>query len=727
MNAPTPEFAPLAARRKAPSAARVCFILLVACVPAAMLAVLLLPASARARLAAQWPAAYEFYKSIAPAFPSWLEYFAVQTLLAAIAVVGAWHLLSRRPRLSRRHLFAALVGAYALWSAISYFWSAWPYGTRAWVIRELPFWFLAVVAMLTCRTERRWLTMARVFLAAVLAQALVAAIVLPHVARVHRWTLTGAFLRTPLFFQNKNFSCAILLTGAYLTVALVLRHIVAGRRNRALVVAGGIVALGLLGFVFVVAGALAGWVALLVSAPAYALCVLPIRRKGLIAGAAAGVVCVGMLAVLVIGPLRERAEAWALDPENTANLRVIDWAAGARAFSRRPLAGWGVGTWPAIFPRFAPSLASLMPQTAGTRPTHPHNEFVRVATDLGAVGLLLYLGILAYAFGISYRTLRSKPLQTRLPGFALWAGALAFLVQTLFGKAPAGWCFSALYWILLGVLASTVWWDAETTPPAEERGSRMPAAGWPVMVLVLAAVLWGWWSWGVGAYRSTVKMRLAEEAHQWMAQHVDGAAARLPDLVENLELARPRSLHPSVMLYYDYLVGGTLVRLGRWEEGARYLEDHVDRWAPGMLKTDLMLAACYARLGRPGRAADRSRRYIVWNPYKLEGYLYLARFDPPGAASLLSEQLYEREGFGDAGKVMALLQLEATLGAWDKVQKLVRDASRANNLKPDGVVRMLADRLRQDGRQEALEGLEAAFPEVLSASTNQQGLPAGRP
>ena len=682
------------------SADRLCFILLAACVPASMLLVL----TPVEHLARQQSALWDFYKGIAPAYPDWLEYFAVQTLAAAVAVCGAWGLLTHR--VQRPRAFAMLLGAFALWSAASYFWSVWPYGTRAGVVRDLPFWLLAVAASLVFRSERRWLTLARVFLAAALVQAAVASIAVAHLAHVNHLPFTTAFYQDPVFYQNKNYSCAILLTAIYIAVGLAVRRARAGGWWPA--AAGGLAAVALLGFLFAVAGALAGWVALAVSAPAYALCLLPVKRKGLIVAAAAGLAVLVLLGALSVGSVRQGAVKWATDPRGTANLRVSDWSAGLSAFAARPVAGWGVSTWPCVFPRFAPPMASRMPQTATTRPEHPHNEFVRVAANLGIVGLLLYAGLLAVVFGASFRALMKRPLETRLVGCALWAGALAFLVQTLFGNETMGWCFSANYWLLLGVLASAAWWREGEGPSA-----RMTAGGLVVLALAAAVVAWGWWSWGVGSYRSMVNHRMAEEANQWLGAHPEQPAAKLATLQDALELARPRSLQPATMLYYDYVVGGTMARLGQWEQAARYLEDNVERWAPGMLQSDLWLAVCYANTGQLGPARDHALRYVAENPYKLDGYTRLADLDPAQAASLLEGELYEREGVGDPDKVMTLLQFYAELGAWDRARALVQEAARANHVEPATIVQALAELLVQGGRPEALPALRAAFPGML--------------
>ena len=90
-------------------------------------------------------------------------------------------------------------------------------------------------------------------------------------AQANHCTLTTAFLQMPLFFQNKNYSCAFMLTAIYVTVGLWSAGARGEAREAGAGVAGGLAAVALLGFLFVVAGALAGWVALMVTAPAFAL------------------------------------------------------------------------------------------------------------------------------------------------------------------------------------------------------------------------------------------------------------------------------------------------------------------------------------------------------------------------------------------------------------------------------------------------------------------------
>ncbi|MCK4376315.1 MAG: O-antigen ligase family protein, partial [Candidatus Brocadiae bacterium] len=399
----------------------------------------------------------------------------MQTLAALICVGAALHWAGRRPwprrpSLNWRHVFPLLVGAYAAWSALTYLWSAWPYGTRAYLIRELPFYVLCVTAMLLCGRPQRWLTVAKVFVVAAFAEAVLQSALIfymvPHTEPEagRELTLGFVFLKNAVFYSNRNFACAILLTGAFIAVGFLIHSVGellhrgaeggSGRRWRAFTVVAVPVALIAFGFVFVVADSLAGYVAAAIALVAYVLCILPIKRKGLIVLILIAATGTAMMAVVASDRLWRKSLRAALSPRRTTHLRVVDWLAAAELYMRRPVHGWGMGTFPATYARFHPALARKLPFTGDKQTTHPHNEFVRIAAEQGMIGLLLYAGILIYAFSVSYVALRDRPARERLVGYALWAGTLTFVVQGTFGKAPMNWSFAANYWILLGVLAS---------------------------------------------------------------------------------------------------------------------------------------------------------------------------------------------------------------------------------------------------------------------------------
>ncbi len=806
--------------------ARLCYVLLVACVPASMLCAVWLPRSVQAFLSRMAPGLASFVVSITPHYPSWSQYFCVQTLAALIAVCAALYWVSggeirlTRRVLTWRHVFPALVGGYALWAALSYLWSAWPYATRSYVIRELPFYFLCLVAMLTCAKEQRWLALARVFviaafiqavlqtcviwdtasadaelramflrgslsstygllavgagalllclcsagamlrskearrassarlfLAAACLTALTLAVVIAGIVRAYGRPLRVAFKKQATFYSNPNFSSAILLTGSLVAVGFLLHACLRLMRARcagddgpgssdvrsAFVVVASVVAVALFAFVLLAARSLAGAVAAAVAGVAYVICILPVRKKHLIASALVAVGVAAVLLVLGSEGLRRQAFRRALDPRSTAHLRVIDWLAAGELFAHRPLTGWGMGTWPATYSRFKAPLAAKLPFTRDVRPTHPHNEFVRVVTDLGTVGLVLYVGILAFAFSVSYIGLRDKPLKLRLIGYAIWAGVLAFTAQGMFGKAPMDWSFSTNYWVLVGVLASASHWlgRAEASEPRQDKVGIAPT-GWLILCIVVVATGWAWWTWAVGAYKSTLHLKTAYSHQRQMHLRVRGRA-HFSQFKSESAKARPRCLWPDVMLYHDYLTGWFLKSHREWTRAARQLEQ-LQETAPELLNTRLFLAECYLHMDRQTEAVAHLTEFLRRNPYRPEAYSLLAAISPDAATDALERHVVSRltrkedqvvEDYPTAEEVRLLLNFYVTTDQWQRARVFVKKsrdfyatAQVRHKVDVYRQLRRLAKSYRTRGQQQLAGDVEAAFPEAFREGAN---------
>ncbi len=752
------------------SAAKLCYGLLLACIPASMLLVVGLPASLAQPLHAEHPSLAGFLDAyILPRMPSWPQYLAVQTLAALIAGCGLLYGLGGESalvwkRLGQRVLFTALVAGYAAWAGLSYLWSAWPYGTRGYFIRELPFYFLCLAAAFLCAREERWLTYAKVFATAAFAEAALQGILVVQAAHGTGQTFRQAFQDSALFYSNVNAACAVVLTGSFIVVGFAINNIVEAVRKRGPVPSSTIllwtaapIALAAFGFIVIAAGSLAGYLAAGLGAFAYALCVLPLRRRwpAVLAVGAVGAACI--VAIIASDALWVKSLRFVLAPERTTSLRVVDWIACKELYLRRPVQGWGMGTFPATYAQFQPPLARRLPFTQGLRTTHPHSEFARIAADQGLVGLALYAAILIYAFTVSYRALRRRALKTRLVGYALWAGGLAFVVHCTFGREPMMWSFSANYWLLLGVLASAAYWPsgeapAPARPAAEERLKPEPAA-WAVWALAAASLAWAWWTWGVGGYESIVALNRSTAAQLQM--HVPGKAqAEFREFRQALDEARPRCLWTEEILYGDYVIGWFETAHSEWTKGAQQLEK-VLMVAPDFLDSRLFLAECYMGMGQPGDAMVQVEGYLAQNPYllddgptpgsspaqvdeylrrdaaKVTGYDVVASLAGLDAATrVLEEHVVSRlalpkdwvvEDYATPREVRKLLDFYAQGGRWDKARALAAQVEgffrttqvrRAYDVRQQ--VRLLARTYAVTGRQPLARELEAALPEAFA-------------
>jgi O-antigen ligase len=706
------------------SLATVCYLLLVACFPASMVVVVWLSPGAQDWMVKHVPGLQGLmFRYIYPYLPSWPQYFAVQTLTAAIVVCGTAFALGRpgRPAGPRRRgywVFPALVGAYAASAGLSYFWSAWRYGTRAYFVRELPFYVLCVAAYLLCGRRRRWTTVAWVFAASSFTEAALQGVIIvrqygsgtvePPDGRT--LSLGYVFLERAIFYSNCNFASALVLTAALITVILLARRLLPAARSEgekrpsakqtALLVAATGVVLFVLGFIFLTAGSLAGYVAAAAAGGAYLICMLPARQRLILTGAIVVIGVAGMATVLTSDRLWTLTMRALLSPRRTTHLRVVDWLTAGELYARRPLLGWGMGTFAATHAQYFPPLARKLPFLKDKQTTYPHNEFARVAAEQGSVGLLLYLALIGYAFVVSHRALRTEPLRTRMLGYALWAGGLTFLVQGAFGKAPMNWSFATNFWLLLGVLASAHHWADEPVPAETEDQLRLAPEGWVVLFAVAAAVGWFWWK---------------------------GQAERFRRFRESVEESRPHFLWPDEMIQADYSAGWFLTDQGQWAAASRQLEQ-VQRTVPEFQKTRLFLAECYLNMGRTAEAARELAEYMARDPYDLAGYELMARINPDGAVRALEAHVISRlsrpedwivEDYPTAEEVQKLLQfyvamdrMDAARGLVERVRRFFTDELPRPPFDLDKQVRALAQQYREKGRNALAERLRKAVPEA---------------
>jgi O-antigen ligase len=680
-----------------------------------------------------------------PGFINYGQWFGALTVAMALVVCGVlWWCAGTwraRPRQEGGHVFPLLLAAYAGWSALSYTWSAWPYATRAVVVRDMPFLILAAAAYFACDSRQRWLTVAKVFAVSAVAQAALQLIVTTGVARADprkmSWkVLRGSFQKQPVFYSNKNFGCATVVTAAVIVAALVARQVIALARCRkneegqeasgrdsagafwpVAGIAAGVLCLCLLVLTLLLAKSLAGYLAGLAALVLFGFCVWvpPYARKILVAAACtyalAGAVMLG------VAPLRQWAWDWAMSPRSTGHLRVIYWTGTVRMYLERPIAGWGVETFPALYPSYQTELHSRMRATRNVRTTHPHNEYLRVATELGAVGFVLFVGMISLALVYSYRALSETDLEFRLVAAALWAGLGAHCVQAAFSRAPAQYSFALGFWLLTGLLAAAHRGlrdgDMDATPLHDAPPSPVdPTLTAAALVCALLAAGWLWVDWGIGSYRSMVHLRVADSQRKALSQRGSGDAA-LEEFRKTVEKARRHCIMPGQILYFDYVVGWRLADLERWEEASRYLEEHVQPYSPDMLRTNSLLGRCAANMGYMADAFRYDERQIERQPYRIEGYVELAGINPAEGARRLHRHLLETRDYADLPKLRELISMYLQAGSNQGAVRVVQEACAEDpTLTAAKVVQPLARSLQEAGQTEKLAALRAVFPQA---------------
>jgi O-antigen ligase len=147
--------------------------------------------------------------------------------------------------------------------------------------------------------------------------------------------------------------------------------------------------------------------------------------------------------------------------------RVDLWSVALRMVHNHPLAGVGMGNFPAAAPAYTPGPISLPRfDLILFTPEMTHNTYLQTLAELGGVGLAVLLGLIAGAFAVAIRAIRGAP---DAPAEAAWLSRGTVIAAV--GMFTAYVFFSAQFekqlWLILGLLA---------TLPAVLRAHRAEAA-----------------------------------------------------------------------------------------------------------------------------------------------------------------------------------------------------------------------------------------------------------
>jgi hypothetical protein len=148
----------------------------------------------------------------------------------------------------------------------------------------------------------------------------------------------------------------------------------------------------------------------------------------------------------------------ALDADKTLNWRKGMWDKAFRMIQRKPVMGWGVGTFPlnqALFyhPLVVPHRSQKQIAEAGpSLSENAHNTYLQLTAELGFVGLGLFLFIFAAWFATAFRGL--KDLQPSLRLGVLIGCICSVIVMLVSAFANPAWEYpecSLFYWTALGL------------------------------------------------------------------------------------------------------------------------------------------------------------------------------------------------------------------------------------------------------------------------------------
>jgi|GEM_PF-280728 O-antigen ligase/tetratricopeptide (TPR) repeat protein len=159
--------------------------------------------------------------------------------------------------------------------------------------------------------------------------------------------------------------------------------------------------------------------------------------------------------------------------------RLRFYQKGVEHMIEHPIFGTGLGNW---------KLQSIVYDRKNINgyvvPYHMHNDFLELGAELGIVGLLMYLGVLALAFWYLWQAATSSlPSEQRFWGGFLALGLVTYYIDATF-NFPWARPIMQMVWLTLLALAMQQW--AQSARARLWRPTRIKAIFWPLAALLIS-------------------------------------------------------------------------------------------------------------------------------------------------------------------------------------------------------------------------------------------------
>ena len=217
---------------------------------------------------------------------------------------------------------------------------------------------------------------------------------------------------------------------------------------------------------------------------------------------------------------------------STFGKRLDNWEAGLRAFTDRPVLGWGPGNYLA-----AASLYDRAAAKTNRARDRAHNEALERAVTGGIPGLLAWLALWGATFATAWRGARRSGPEGTLAVFA-GAALLGWLVQSLTSfYSPTSWMQHVL---LLAFLA-----HAAREVEGEDRQACRENAGttaWPAARAALAAA-------AIGLACASLAANRAIHAGAAALYRAETSGPFMAELRNSIRAFGPLATHPRILLF----------------------------------------------------------------------------------------------------------------------------------------------------------------------------------
>ena len=140
--------------------------------------------------------------------------------------------------------------------------------------------------------------------------------------------------------------------------------------------------------------------------------------------------------------------------QSSLALRFFAWETTSRMFIENPVTGIGVGNYGVASPPYWNAIEANRYARHGRRFFQAHNEYLEIAAEQGVPGIVVMLGLTAFALTGSYRLARrAGSAKERRLGWALFAAVVATSIDATVTFSLQNPGSALFFWMLLGVIS----------------------------------------------------------------------------------------------------------------------------------------------------------------------------------------------------------------------------------------------------------------------------------
>jgi O-antigen ligase/Flp pilus assembly protein TadD len=303
----------------------------------------------------------------------------------------------------------------------------------------------------------------------------------------------------------------------------------------------------------------------------------------------------------------------AADP--SINTRFLMWKVALEMFKDSPFFGLGIGTFKYHYLYYQAEYLVTNPsyvKNAGMA-AEAHNEYLQLASEIGIVGLVLFLAIIFLFYYSSYQWFKKNgENRKKMTVFGLILGITCFLIHCMVTFPLHVPVLGATFFIILGLALAYMNISVENT--SEDMSEiRFNINGLIKYILLFITIILAF----LGAWGLAIKPYLAEinyfKGAKYFAEHNNSAALEYFLKAAQLDSDNGRIMHA---------LGSTYYQLGLQEEAQKILQQTTEIYNDRNTYRNLSLS--YLQSGNYEKAQEELEHAIYLDPKFWEAYNDLA-------------------------------------------------------------------------------------------------------